>query len=549
MRLPQGKRTGVQSLGRGDINAPSREWAAKTNARNAMVGAIQSTLKVIGDVYEKQDDNANQLKYRQHVQQDKAAMEEARVFMANTSVVDVENFKGPDGILKFLEANPGKYRDEPGGTTAKTHGFMLDYAKFQAEELNKGAMESLQGTKYQSNYVADMTSTVVGSIQGLGTSKAKQAQAANSAKAGILYQDAVDGLDENSAMEMIESNVGNGTWTPEFAAEKQMTLGRDIDHGSALARLSSNSAGELGVLASEVFTEPNRMSNTQRMSIYDKAESKRARIEGAQQQAREKWKNERSGKARTGLMRQLYTDQQPMTVDDIANAGLSDADERAMYALNDQFRAKAAKAPTSPRFMANVQMEMAELSVPSQESIARRKMDLKNRLAEGLMSGELSPDDAPKLFNQVESMSKVPYATPQYKQARDMIFVALVGGVETNEWNMGQATQVSKLNAYNMVNGLHAAYQEEGAEFEPTEWVQANVKQFETEAMQETSRTLDEQLGQGYIIRGSDGYPDSAATREKMKRDYKNGKIPKDKVKLLEDMLRQEEKARGEMGR
>lgn len=52
MRLPQGKRLGVQSLGRNDINAPMRQWSAEQKATQAMTGAIQGALRIGAQIYE-----------------------------------------------------------------------------------------------------------------------------------------------------------------------------------------------------------------------------------------------------------------------------------------------------------------------------------------------------------------------------------------------------------------------------------------------------------------------------------------------------------------
>ena len=123
-----------------------------------------------------------------------------------------------------------------------------------------------------------------------------------------------------------------------------------------------------------------------------------------------------------------------------------------------------------------------------------------------------------------------------------MIFTRLVGASEGDMFGFGNADKASKLNAYNMVNAMHEAYQDEGDLFEPQEWVRENMKQYMTKEMRTAEESLQKSKWGGFVVKGADKLIDVGASRAKAKQAYKAGDLSDRDVINLEKYIEQQER-------
>ena len=147
MRLPKGKRLGVQTLGREDIGAPAREWEAEQRATEAMADAIKGSVAVVGQIYQTQQEEGA----RDRALMIKKDLDVAHMKANTHEIYDMDNME--DRV--FIEGT--KYREtKPDGSPREA--IPQDEVMAQAWVSNRDRImkDNMDGmSRYQQNLITE----------------------------------------------------------------------------------------------------------------------------------------------------------------------------------------------------------------------------------------------------------------------------------------------------------------------------------------------------------------------------------------------------------
>jgi len=536
---------GAQSLGQVDVGASGRKWAAETNAEKSMIGAFGQIGIAAGKIFDAQDDAEDSLLYQQTLHADTIANTDITTFLNNTPQVDVNLESTPLGVVEWLEKNKTKYTIENGRIA--TDKFSLDYLKDHYAEQGKNALSTLKDTEYRDDYVGNMTNQINVAAGQATLNQIKQRQSRLRADADNTYNDALNNADEGLALQLIEDNVKNKVWTPEDEVAKKAELGGIIDHGIALEVLATGTPAEVQRLEYDIWNTPNRMSNAQVASLDDQIKA-REKADTARVTARnDKVKTEISQANRADLTSRIA---QSGTIpwSDIDNANLSPMDEIAVVSLNkSSVESNALKS--DPQTEIAMQLQVMELSIPSEVPIHQARYAALVAVSSNLSDGLLTPEDADKFFDAIKGAESLPYNTAEYKRATDRIYLTLVG-VSKDANSFTDKSAVNRLNALNMEEAMIADMRAQGTEFNADKWVSEKMPTYALRGLKKNADKLEREQYKAFAIKENIKSEDGStskitnitATEDKIRQQYKDGKINKAQADNYEESLRAEQR-------
>ena len=502
MRLPRHNMGGAQSLGQVDVGASGRKWAAETNAEKSMIGAFGQIGIAAGKIFDAQDDAEDSLLYQQTLHADTIANTDITTFLNNTPQVDVNLESTPLGVVEWLEKNKTKYTIENGRIA--TDKFSLDYLKDHYAEQGKNALSTLKDTEYRDDYVGNMTSQINVAAGQATLNQIKQRQSRLRAEADITYNNAVDSLDEGLALQLIEDNVKNKVWTPEDEVVKRAELGGQIDYNSYSKRYQSNNPGDLQDLSEDIWNNPNRMTNQQRMTLSEKTNSKIAKANSVHEAAVSKNNSDRS-KAKQNTVLMDLSENGAMTWQRLKKAtqGMLPEDITTIVTLNRSLsqESKVTKLKSNPDIVNELDNQILSLATldenvtqPQAKAAATRAIN--DAVYLGPDGGGITGADGMRMMADVEKMEKMPFNSQDYNNAEEIIYNNIVGASKKSPaFAILENASVSKAQAIKMQQDLIRAMQigEEG--FSATDWVNENLWEYVSSEYHNNINTAREKTG------------------------------------------------------
>ncbi|RKZ95355.1 MAG: hypothetical protein DRQ40_03830 [Gammaproteobacteria bacterium] len=362
----------------------------------------------------------------------------------------------------------------------------------------------MKDTEYRDDYVGNMTNQINVAAGQATLNQIKQRQSRLRAEADITYNDAVDSLDEGLALQLIEDNVKNKVWTPEDEVVKRAELGGQIDYNSYSKRYQSNNPGDLQDLSEDIWNNPNRMTNQQRMTLSEKTNSKIAKANSAHEAAVSKNNSDRS-KAKQNTVLMDLSENGAMTWQRLKKAtqGMLPEDITTIVTLNRSLsqESKVTKLKSNPDIVNELDNQILSLATldenvtqPQAKAAATRAIN--DAVYLGPDGGGITGADGMRMMADVEKMEKMPFNSQDYNNAEEIIYNNIVGASKKSPaFAILENASVSKAQAIKMQQDLIRAMQigEEG--FSATDWVNENLWEYVSSEYHNNINTAREKTG------------------------------------------------------
>lgn len=310
MKLGSKIYVGVQSLGRQDVGAQGALARSEIATIQSFNDVVQTGLAQASDITAKLDSNESDLLLSEQIRKDRKKILELNTYFDSQKAIDLEGdmpAEVKEVVNEFLkdEANQALVKDGRFIGSHRVRQLAMDKTIGMLQE-NSGKILQKRGklddynTKMQGLWDTVGQSAIAGRITGqLEENKARAVEALHAAELA---------LDEQAAMELIDEYENNGTFTPEMAAERRITLPTTIAYLKA-DQMLTNAQDESEVEAAMEQIPYEKLSSEQKLRLSTLEEKAYQNISRERVRRHESNMGELSVMAMNGTLSQAQIDQ------------------------------------------------------------------------------------------------------------------------------------------------------------------------------------------------------------------------------------------------
>ena len=561
MRLPGYQSTGVQSLGQQDVSGPASVWRAKYQADQAKSEAFKEVGKAFTDIFSAQDEAANLQLLQKRIRNDKFANKETEAYLLNTNVIDTQDTDVPEDLrnyaMDWIDKNANPEVDDL--STVPTYKIMDSYMKHHYEDTRNKSLDALKGTKLEHKYLSSMDDQITTGIQNITAAKAKQQHDYNKLQVDENYNNAINAMDFNAARDIALDAKESGAWSPEEYFEQRTELPARMEFISFSQRLSSDDIGELADAQLDIWHEDSAMTMEQRTQLYNSYDAKIRRLTDSHEKNVKETRQRTSAQKRNDLIGTIIQLDKPIDWPELYGLAQDMEPEDAKF-IFEYNKAKSEKRTqqTNDRVKADIQAELLNLAIPSNNPISVRRASIQQKITDALANDSISPQDAATLVQQINTMEQIPYKSEEYKQATDKIYTLLVGGAKESLAFFNESGP-NKINAIQAEEALQKAMRDaydKGEDFSANDWVNDNLTPYMRKSTEQNLDKLsNEKAGKLLVTDKVTAKTDIPKSRDAIKAEWiklKKGqytpytaeelRLAEDKVNKFEAMYDQEDR-------
>ena len=268
MKLPGTLDFGVQSLGRPDKGAMRAKYGAEQQAALAWGTALATAGNEVAKIATAEGMADANLTLSERVAMDKKSTAELDAYLANTMAIDMDDDDVPAAVRKAAEMAGHE------GGMVNTYEIAVEASKqhFEASRQASAAAigEQMASDKALASYNNQMDTAWARSAQGAVKTHVIQRIQHLSARADVMYNDALNSLDEEAMTKIVIDSERDGTWTPEYAANKFNAIGETIDHVRA-ERMYRDAKTQGEIDRADDFTDGSRVNDTTRIALGNRS--------------------------------------------------------------------------------------------------------------------------------------------------------------------------------------------------------------------------------------------------------------------------------------
>lgn len=510
-------RTGVASMGREDVSAPARLYAAKSGVKSSL---LKGTLQIAKQV-KTANESADAINISSSMSEDMAEL--------NTRIKHTKSYT-PQELNKLgVEYDDKLDRDIiPASEVSET------IYKQMAGQIKKDAMSRASGNKaaaavnriYSSLYKQGIDDAVMHSIA--------HAQAEVRIKTNVGFENAVVNGDAEGAKAIADTALANGTWgEKEYVAHVKPMRNR-VASNLYLKQLDIvDNAKDIEGISDKIIVDAD-LSFESRKSLYSSAQSKLKIVNKAIEKRVADAKVEDSSVELTNLSTGIIGSNAALDWDDVYNysAKMTPSDRRALIAINRSVE-KGAASISDDSTLRQLTADVKTLSFPVEgTTVAQRRGGVSARLVKALEGGSITPSDFSTLMDGINKAQNFAYANPDHKFTEEEIWVTLTGGskdIISQLFGGGEA----KLNVVDATHALHSAAMREGPSFDAGLWWKSNQEKYLVKAIKSNYENLQKDRNIGLVVQGNDGFVDMTETTKVLNRMVKDGSMDQNEMNRI----------------
>ena len=264
MKLPGTLDFGVQSLGRPDKGAMRAQANAEQQAALAWGKALSTAGDEVAKIAEAEGLADANLTLSERVAMDKKSTAELDAYLNNTMAINLADDNVPAAVR--TAAQRAGYSEG----TVNTYEIAVDASRQHFEKSSKDSAaamgENMASNKAITSYNKQMDTAWAGSAKSATRVHILQRIQHMSARADLLYNDALNNLDENAMLKIAIEAEQDGYWTPAYAGTKVAAIGSTVDQVTA-TRMYRDVTSQADVDAADDFVDTSRIAPSERMAM------------------------------------------------------------------------------------------------------------------------------------------------------------------------------------------------------------------------------------------------------------------------------------------
>ena len=533
MRLPKPIQTGVKPMAQHDIQAPLRVAEgfgelvkeaggaiAKIEEAEKVLALNDKSTKWLNDYNKFSTEITNTAAY--DLNNPDIFDEDAKTaIMQEHGITEVE---GEDLIVPAWQAN----------------GYLHDR---YVEESMAASKEGLD-KKHKTAFDKAVAPTTRKSTAAIMTKSFQQRNALSTIKWDQQYNDLIMGGDKDLALSHLKEGYQLGLIDSTVYHERINSYEGDIEYSEGMTMVMSGDPNQLAVANSKASNENSKMTTQQKYDIYSKSNSAQVAIEKSHKES----KKLSSGALLGSFYAQIGESGQPLSWDIIKaqKGSLTNADYQALVKVN-QIAQKSTGGQSDAVTLSRIRAKVAALSIPV-EGLNNdvRKASLRNQISvlmgvnpvdgtliDGVVA-KISGEDALKLMQSIESMSKVQYNNPELKMLLDRGYTLLVGGAKSDI--TGLENPIIIMLAAEFETELIKASQDPNFNAQAT-YDRIMPRYVTSTTMDAQNEAIQLQLHPYRVREG--GKINQAKTQANIAKDYRDGNISRDRgIYLTKQLIR-----------
>ncbi len=501
--------TEVRSLGRQDVSGPLRVAAARADAARAWSNTATKIATKIetNDTAEYSAQLSNELS-------------ELNAYVQNTKEYTVDEL---DEI--------GVEYDAKDRETIPAHEVAIDFYKAVATQIHKrnSSQVSKKGRSVLERVYASKYTTGISDVTAIAL---RHGYNYTMAKTKLSFDQAINAGDLESATNIAETALANGTWGPDYYVAKMAAAPGEValsDYRRGIDAIGS--ADELEKLRNRALADLS-LSPAQTNDIYNKSLTKQSKIEKeVEEQIKEK-ANEASSFQLNDLTSSI-TEGLSLTaaemMAEIRTMTLSDR-KTAMTVWRSSKNAPANhQSDPDALAIANAAVQATVVDDNSGRTFRERRVDVLNDLI--LMADpttrELSVSDFRALTNDLNKVASAAINTPEYRAVEDDIYLMFTGGSKSmvnlggGEHTVGMSQVLAELNNHAL---------ERGPQFDPATWWEKRKPEVASKKYKRNEEKFRKIKASNHIVTNSQGDYDLPATVRNLNEQVKRGDITQQKM-------------------
>ena len=264
MKLPGTLDFGVQSLGRPDKGAMRAQASAEQQAALAWGDALSTATTEVSKIAEAEGLADANLTLSERVAMDKKSTAELDAYLNNTMAINLADDNVPAAVRTAAE------RAGYSGGMVNTYEIAVDASRQHFDASSKASAEAMGKNMASNKAITSYNKQMDGSwaISAKSATRVHILQRIQhmSARADLLYNDALNNLDEQAMMKIAVEAEQDGYWTPEYAGTKVAAIGSTVDQVAA-TRMYRDVASQADVDAADDFVDSSRIAPSERMAM------------------------------------------------------------------------------------------------------------------------------------------------------------------------------------------------------------------------------------------------------------------------------------------
>ena len=535
MKLPNQRRTGVQSLGErspgqplANANRRAGQVVAEGQANTRLAqerGAM--AMQAVDDAHQfvlKLAENEDTQGYFEQVMSFETKAKKSMQELTKNNMVDLNSIYVPEtakAVLKeYEETDDGQGNMVRMAPTYKV-GDAIHEARLR-EYIDIGDKQ-LNSDKVKDEYRRAIRVTYSNSSEAVFAKGTVDRVNMAKAKTNENFDRAIDGLDAERAGQIAASGLATGAWTSAEYVANMESMGSRIDAKYFTKEiLTAETSDELLDIFSTLNNESNNLTAGQQMSLSLAAENRMKKLENGELVGVELDKDARKAKA-------FYrVDTGDLGIHNLYDGSVASEDIPAMRTAIIQ-RDRVGSQFSSPLAVSQLERQVAKVQYPEDGmDTAQMAMAADKSLHNAMLSGSISHPKYLQMKEEVQKNIKSNYATPEYKTATSSIQMEVMGmsdeEAEAAAWaaliNKDGSThsaiiELGKMKA-KAQQDLQAYIRANGARSKPMEWWDKNKQHYTQDAMSKRATEQFKAQYPGEAIEKPDGTVDVEKTKRKM---------------------------------